>query len=134
VQVPAAPEEIGEERPVVDVVDVAAIAEKKAGVERVRAENAAARRAAEDSARHAEQMQLDASKAVEEVLRLEGRLAAQEAAERIRSHGGTFHNSVGKDTTYLVAGGKVGASKLKKAQAYGVTVIDESAFLSLLTQ
>lgn len=61
-------------------------------------------------------------------------MSRDEAAERIRSHGGTFHNSVGKDTTYLVAGGKVGASKLKKAQAYGVTVIDESAFLSLLTQ
>jgi NAD-dependent DNA ligase len=31
-----------------------------------------------------------------------------------------------------VAGGKVGASKLKKAEAYGTKIIDEAAFLKLL--
>lgn len=40
VVVPAAPAVIGEERPIVDVVDVAAIAAKKGDVEKVRAENA----------------------------------------------------------------------------------------------
>jgi DNA ligase (NAD+) len=55
-----------------------------------------------------------------------------EAADTIRRLGGTFQTSVAKDTTYLVAGGKVGASKLKKAAAYGVKVIDEAAFLQLL--
>lgn len=54
------------------------------------------------------------------------------AAERIRALGGTFQSSVAKDTTYLVAGGKVGGSKLKKAQAYGTQIIDESALLDLL--
>lgn len=54
------------------------------------------------------------------------------AAERIRALGGTFQSSVAKDTTYLVAGGKVGGSKLKKAQQYGTKIIDEQAFLDLL--
>jgi DNA ligase (NAD+) len=54
------------------------------------------------------------------------------AAERIRALGGTFQSSVGKDTTYLVAGGKVGASKLKKAESYGTKIIDEAQLLELL--
>lgn len=59
-------------------------------------------------------------------------MSREEAAERIRSLGGTFQTSVAKDTTYLVTGGKVGASKLKKAEQYGVEVIDEAALLELL--
>ena len=54
------------------------------------------------------------------------------AAERIRALGGTFQSSVAKDTTYLVAGGKVGASKLKKAESYGTKIITEQEFLELL--
>lgn len=54
------------------------------------------------------------------------------AAERIRALGGIFQSSVAKDTTYLVAGGKVGASKLKKAESYGTLVIDEQAFVRIL--
>lgn len=56
------------------------------------------------------------------------------AAEKIRELGGTFQSSVGKDTTYLVAGGKVGASKLKKAEQYGTQIINEEAFLRLINQ
>jgi DNA ligase (NAD+) len=59
-------------------------------------------------------------------------MGRDEAAEKIRDLGGTFQTSVAKDTTYLVAGGKVGASKLKKAEAYGTKVIDEATFLALL--
>ena len=59
-------------------------------------------------------------------------LSRDEAAEKIRSLGGVFQSSVAKDTIYLVAGGKVGASKLKKAQSYGTEVIDEEALLRLL--
>lgn len=62
---------------------------------------------------------------------LEG-MGRDEAADRIRALGGTFQTSIGKDTTYLVAGGKVGASKLKKAQEYGTKVIDEEKFLEML--
>lgn len=55
-----------------------------------------------------------------------------EAAERIRAHGGEFDSTVGKTTTYLVAGGKIGASKRQKAEAYGTQIIDEAQFLALL--
>jgi DNA ligase (NAD+) len=46
-------------------------------------------------------------------------------AEMIRARGGIFQTSVGKDTNYLVVGGKVGSSKLKKAQMYGTKIITE---------
>ena len=54
------------------------------------------------------------------------------AAEKIRNLGGTFQTAVAKDTTYLVAGGKVGASKLKKAEQYGTKIIDEQTLLELI--
>lgn len=59
-------------------------------------------------------------------------MSRDEAAEKIRALGGTFQTSVGKDTTYLVAGGKVGASKLTKAKKYGTEVIDEQKFMSII--
>lgn len=59
-------------------------------------------------------------------------MGRDEAAEKIRALGGTFQTSVGKDTTYLVAGGKVGGSKLKKAESYGTKIIDEAGFLQLV--
>lgn len=59
-------------------------------------------------------------------------MGREDAAARIRALGGTFQTSVGKDTTYLVAGGKVGASKLKKAESYGTKIINEAEFLQLL--
>ncbi|HEY0965303.1 MAG TPA: NAD-dependent DNA ligase LigA [Candidatus Saccharimonadales bacterium] len=60
-------------------------------------------------------------------------MSRDEAAEKIRALGGTFQTSVAKDTTYLVAGGKVGASKLKKAEQYGTEVIDEARLLQMLS-
>ncbi|QHU93140.1 NAD-dependent DNA ligase LigA [Candidatus Saccharibacteria bacterium oral taxon 488] len=54
------------------------------------------------------------------------------AAEIIRNLGGTFQTAVAKDTTYLVTGGKVGASKLKKAEQYGTKIIDEQTLLELI--
>lgn len=59
-------------------------------------------------------------------------LGRDEAADKIRSFGGTFQTSVAKDTTYLVAGGKVGASKLKKAESYGVKIIGQAEFERLI--
>ena len=59
-------------------------------------------------------------------------MSRDEAAEKIRGLGGTFQSAVGKDTNYLVAGGKVGASKLAKAEKYGTEILDEAAFLNLL--
>lgn len=54
------------------------------------------------------------------------------AADKIRALGGTFQTAVAKDTTYLIAGGKVGESKLKKARAYGTKIVNEKEFLELL--
>ena len=54
------------------------------------------------------------------------------AAERIRALGGTFQTSVGKDTTYLVVGENVGASKLTKAEKLGIRQIKEADLLHML--
>jgi DNA ligase (NAD+) len=62
---------------------------------------------------------------------LEG-LGRDEAADAIRALGGTFQTSVAKDTTYLVAGGKIGESKLKKAQQYGTKIINGEELKAIL--
>jgi DNA ligase (NAD+) len=59
-------------------------------------------------------------------------MSRDEAADKIRALGGTFQTSVAKDTTYLVAGGKVGASKLKKAEQYGTKILNELEFEKIL--
>lgn len=60
-------------------------------------------------------------------------MSRDEAAEEIRKRGGTFQTSVGKDTTYLVYGEKVGESKRAKAEKLGTEVIHEEAFFKMLT-
>ncbi|CAN5395487.1 NAD-dependent DNA ligase LigA [soil metagenome] len=62
---------------------------------------------------------------------LEG-MGRDQAAERIRALGGIYQSSVGKDTTYLVAGENTGVSKLQKAQKYGIIVINEAEFNKLI--
>jgi DNA ligase (NAD+) len=59
-------------------------------------------------------------------------MSRDEAADRIRALGGTFQTSVAKDTTYLVAGGKIGESKLKKATEYGTKIIDVAELKKLI--
>lgn len=59
-------------------------------------------------------------------------LSRDEAAAAIRQLGGTFQSAVAKDTTYLVVGENVGASKLQKAQQYGTQLLDEAAFLRMI--
>ena len=59
-------------------------------------------------------------------------MSRDDAADKIRALGGIFQTSVAKDTHYLVAGGKVGASKLQKAQSYGTAVISETEFIQLI--
>lgn len=60
------------------------------------------------------------------------KMSRDEAAEKIRKLGGTFQTSVGKDTSYLVVGDNVGASKLKKAEKLGTTQISEQELLQML--
>lgn len=55
-----------------------------------------------------------------------------EAATRIRALGGTFQSSVGQDTTYLVVGHNVGASKLAKAAKLGTKQISETDLMKML--
>lgn len=55
-----------------------------------------------------------------------------EAADKIRALGGTFQTSVGKDTSYLVVGQNVGASKLTKAEKLGTKMIKEDDLLKLI--
>jgi DNA ligase (NAD+) len=59
-------------------------------------------------------------------------MGRDQAAERIRSLGGVFQTSVSKETDYLVVAGKVGKSKLTKAEQFGTAQITEEQLLSLL--
>jgi DNA ligase (NAD+) len=57
----------------------------------------------------------------------------EEIHAAIRAAGGEVHANVGKGTTYLVAGDKVGKSKLTAAEKRGTKVIDEAALGRLLS-
>jgi DNA ligase (NAD+) len=60
-------------------------------------------------------------------------LTRDEAAQRIRDHGGKVAGSVSKKTHYVVAGADPG-SKHARALELGVTVLDETGLLELLEQ
>jgi DNA ligase (NAD+) len=59
------------------------------------------------------------------------RLTRDEAAQKIRDHGGKVSGSVSKKTDFVVAGEDAG-SKLLKARELGVAILDEAALLKLL--
>jgi DNA ligase (NAD+) len=59
-------------------------------------------------------------------------MTREDAKEKIEAAGGRVSGSVSKKTSYVVAGEDAG-SKLDKAKALGVPVIDEAALLNLLS-
>lgn len=59
-------------------------------------------------------------------------LSRQEAEALIKQNGGKASGSVSKKTSYVLAGEAAG-SKLTKAQALGIPVIDEAAFRAMLS-
>lgn len=59
-------------------------------------------------------------------------LSRDTLADEIRQLGGTFQETVTRDTTFLVVGEKAGNSKLQKAREYQTQVIDESQLLEMI--
>ena len=60
-------------------------------------------------------------------------LSRDDAKEQVEAAGGKVAGSVSKKTDYVLAGVDAG-SKLLKAQALGILVIDEAAFVALVTR
>lgn len=58
-------------------------------------------------------------------------LKRSEASKIIESYGGKTSSSVSKKTTYVLAGEEAG-SKLDKAKALGIEIIDEEKFLGMI--
>ena len=58
-------------------------------------------------------------------------LTREEAKARIEAAGGKVTGSVSKQTNYVVAGAEAG-SKLDKARALGIPVIDQEKLLEML--
>ena len=56
----------------------------------------------------------------------------EEVHALLRSAGATVHDSVKKDTTYLVAGDKTGKTKLDQARKYGAKIISEEEMDALV--
>jgi len=59
-------------------------------------------------------------------------MSRDEAKEKIRAEGGGVASTVSKETDYVVAGTAAG-SKLDKAEALGVSILDEKAFVKMLS-
>ena len=60
-------------------------------------------------------------------------MSRTDASALIEKNGGKTSSSVSKKTTYVVAGAEAG-SKLTKAEALGVKIIDEEGLMALINQ
>ncbi len=61
------------------------------------------------------------------------RVGRDELKALIEQHGGKNGSSISGKTDYLVAGDKMGPSKLAKAEKLGVEIIDESTFFEMIS-
>lgn len=59
-------------------------------------------------------------------------VSRDELQQLIVSHGGKVVSSISKKLSYLVAGDKMGPSKLEKAEKLGIRILSESEFLSMI--
>jgi len=59
-------------------------------------------------------------------------MSREKAVDAVKARGGSSPGSVSKKTAYVVAGAEPGQAKVTKAEACGVPIIDEAAFLHLL--
>jgi DNA ligase (NAD+) len=58
-------------------------------------------------------------------------MTRNQARERVEALGGVWSESVTKKTDYVIAGEAAG-SKLQKARAAGIAILDEEGFLQLI--
>ena len=59
-------------------------------------------------------------------------VSRKELKELIEKHGGKVSSSISTKTAYVVAGDKMGPSKLAKAEKLGITILTEQEFLDKL--
>lgn len=61
------------------------------------------------------------------------KVSRNELKKLIEDHGGKVSSSISSKTSYVVAGDKMGPSKLEKANSLGVQIISEDDFLTLIS-
>ena len=59
-------------------------------------------------------------------------MSREDAQARLQALGAKVTGSVSKKTTALIVGAEPGASKLEKAQALGILMLDDAAFQKLI--
>ena len=59
-------------------------------------------------------------------------LSRDELKKKIEDNGGKVGSSISSKTSYLVAGDKMGPSKLAKAEKLGIPIISEQDFINML--
>jgi len=59
-------------------------------------------------------------------------VSRDELKQMIENHGGKNGSSISSKTDYVVAGDKMGPSKLEKANQLGITILTEEAFLAMI--
>ncbi|MGB2423753.1 MAG: BRCT domain-containing protein, partial [Flavobacteriales bacterium] len=57
-------------------------------------------------------------------------MSRDEAKAAVTNHGGRLAGSISSKTTMVLAGEKMGPSKLQKAESLGIPLVDEKSFLA----